>query len=171
MGNVQVNQVVGRKQVRSTLAALISPPAISGINQVFTSFPKRIDFQTNALPSQIHRCAAVIFIENETETRIANGGAYNGWKRIDYAVAIQLFHHSLARNSEDAMDDLDEIVDDLKLLLRGSGHRLGDDSGILVWQGAEPVIDVTYGEPLSQKGTSTETWATMRFTVTQMIQA
>lgn len=171
MGNATPNQVVGRAQVRSTLAALISPPAIGGINQVFTSFPKRINFQVNALPSQINRCACVIFIENETETRIANGGAYSGWKRIDYAVALQLFHHSLAREAEDAMNDLDSIIDDLKQLLRGSGHRLGDDSGVLVWQGAEPMIDVSYGEPLSQNGTSTETWATMRFTVTQMIQA
>jgi len=171
MGDATPKQVVGRAQVRSTLAALIAPPAVDGIQQVFTSFPKRINFQVNALPGEENRCAAVIFIENETETRIANGGAYNGWKRIDYSVAIQLFHHSLARESEDAMNSLDAIVDGLKELLRGSGHRLGDDSGVLVWQGAEPVIDVAYGEPLSQKGTSTETWATMRFTVTQMIQA
>lgn len=171
MGNAQPNQVVGRAQVRSTLYALIQPPAVNGIQQVFTSFPKRINFQENSLPGELNRCAAVIFIENETESRIANGGAYNGWKRIDYSVAIQLFHHSLERDSEDAMNSLDQIVDDLKQLLRGSGHRLGDDSGILVWQGAEPVIDVAYGEPLSQKGTSTETWATMRFIVTQMIQA
>jgi hypothetical protein len=171
MGNVMPNQVVGRAQVRSTLAAFIAPPSISGINQVFTSFPKRINFQVNALPSQINRCAAVIFIESETETRIANGGVSNGWKRIDYIVALQLFHHSLAREAEDAMQDLDEIIDDLKELLRSGLHRLSDESGILVWQAAEPNIDVTYGEPLSQNGTSTETWATMRFTVTQMIQA
>ena len=171
MSTVMPKQSVGRAQVRSALATFIAPPAISGINQVFTSFPKRIDFQVNALPSQINRCAAVVFIENETETRIANGGVANGWKRIDYSIALQLFHHSLARNAEDAMDDLDEIIDDLKELLRSGSHRLNDESGILIWQAAEPGLDVTYGEPLSQKGTSTETWATMRFMVTQMIQA
>ena len=171
MGNATPNQTVGRQQVRSTLATLIAPPAIGGINQLFTSFPKRINFQVNALPSQLNRCAAVIFIEAETESRIANGGAYSGWKRIDYSMAIQLFHHSLERNAEDAMHDLDIIIDNLKVVLRGSGHRLGDDSGILVWEGAEPNIDVAYGEPLSQKGTSTETWATVRFPITQMIQA
>jgi hypothetical protein len=161
---------VGRKQVRSTLATFIAPPAIDGINQVFTSFPKRIDFQVNSLPSQVNRCVAVIFIESETETRIAVGGAHSGWKRIDYRVIIQLFHHSLERYAEDAMNNLDAIIDDLKDRLR-SDHRFGDDSGTLVWQGAEPVIDVSYGEPLSQKGNSIETWASMAFTVTQMIQA
>jgi hypothetical protein len=167
----QVKSVVGRQQVRSALATYLIPPTIPGINQVFTSFPKRIDFQVNALPSQLNRCAAVIFIENETETRIANGGVSDGWKRIDYSIALQLFHHSLERNSEDAMADLDIIIDDLKEILREGDHRLGDTSGIQVWQAAEATIDVTYGEPLSQKGTSTETWATVRFIVTQMIQA
>jgi hypothetical protein len=167
----QPKSVVGRQQVRSALATYLAPPTIPGINQVFTSFPKRIDFQVNALPSQQNRCAAVIFIENETETRIANGGVDNGWKRIDYSIALQLFHHSLERNSEDAMADLDIIIDDLKEILRAGSHRLGDTDGVQIWQAAEATIDVTYGEPLSQKGTSTETWATVRFIVTQMIQA
>lgn len=177
MGNANVNQTVGRKQVRQTLYAFISPPQIDGINQVFTSFPKRINFQENALPSQQSRTAAVIHIESENETRIAlggfngtDGGTHAGWKRIDYTVVIQLFQHSLARTAEEAMDDFDNVIDNLKNRLR-SDHTLGDPSGILVWQGAEPIIDVEYGEPASQNGTSIETWASMRFTVTQMIQA
>ena len=161
---------VGRAQVRQTLFNFINPPQVDGINQVFTSLPKRIDFQVNALPSQQSRVAAVIFIESETETRIAVGGATNGWKRIDYTVIIQLFQHSLSRSSEEAMDDLDYVIDALKVRLR-SDHNFGDPSGILVWQGAEPLIDVTYGEPMSQNATSTETWASMRFIVTQMIMA
>jgi len=161
---------VGRTQVRSTLATFIQPPAVEGINQVFTSFPKRIDFQKNALAGERNRCAAVIFIESETETRIAVGGAFNGWKRVDFTIVIQLFHHSLERDSEDAMANFDIVVDNLKEKLR-SDHNFGDPSGTLVWQGAEPTIDAVYGEPISQNGTSTETWASLRFVVTQMIQA
>ena len=162
--------MIGRKAVRATLAQFIAPPAVDGINQVFTSFPKRIDFQVNALPSQLSRCAAVIHIESENENRLAIGGAHSGIKRIDYAVAIQLFHHSMERNSEDAMNDLDNVIDNLKTVLR-SDHQFGDTTGTLVWQGGEPIIQVAYGEPLSNDGTSTETWASVRFTVTQMIQA
>lgn len=177
MGNANPNGTVGRAQVRQTLYNFINPPQVDGINQVFTSLPKRIDFQVNALPSQQSRVAAVIFIESETETRIALGGfngadngIHAGWKRIDYTVVIQLFQHSLSRTSEEAMDDFDYVIDTLKSHLRSS-HTFGDPSGVLVWQGAEPLIDVAYGEPMSQKGTATETWASMRFIVTQMIQA
>ena len=172
-----VNEQVGRKQVRSTLATFIAPPNVGGINQVFTSFPKRINFQTNALAGERNRCAAVIFIETENESRIAVGGfngtdngVHAGWKRVDYTVVIQLFHHSLERESEDAMANFDWVVDNLKQKLR-SDHTFGDPSGVLVWQGAEPAIDAVYGEPISQNGTSTETWASLRFEVTQMIQA
>ena len=161
---------VGRAQVRETLYNFIQPPQVDGINQVFTAMPKRIDFQVNALPSQPSRVAAVIFIESEAETRIAVGGAINGWKRIDYTVVIQLFQHSLSRSAEDAMNDFDYTIDALKVRLR-SDHNFGDPNGYLVWQGAEPIIDVAYGEPLSQNGASIETWASMRFIVTQMIQA
>jgi hypothetical protein len=161
---------VGRKQARDTIATFITPPNVDGINQVFTSFPKRIDFQVNALPSDISRCAAVVFIESEREDRLAIGGAYNGVKRIDYQIAIQLFHHSMQRNSEDAMNDFDTVIDNLKDRLR-SDHNFGDSSGVLVWQAAEPVITTSYGEPMTTQGGSIETWAVVRFDVTQMIQA
>lgn len=161
---------MGRKQVRSTLASFIQPPNVDGINQVFTSFPKRINFQVNSLPSQLSRCAAVIHIESERENRLAIGGAHSGIKKVDYSIAIQLFHHSSERNSEDAMDDLDRIIDNLKDYLR-SDHQFGDPTGTLIWQGAEPVITVDNGEPLSSDGTTTEIWAVVRFDVTQMIQA
>ena len=161
---------VGRKEVRSTIASFIGTPNVDGINQVFTSFPKRINFEVNALPSQRSRCAAVIFIESERENRLAIGGATDGIKKVDYQVAIQLFHHSLELNAEDAMADFDNVVDNLKYRLR-SNHQFGDTSGVLVWQSAEPVIEVSYGEPTSSNGTATETWAVVRFDVTQMIQA
>lgn len=159
-----------RTQVRSTLTTFLQGGTYTSINQIFSTFPKRINFQVNSNAGQKSRAAAVIFIEDETETRLALGGAHNGVKRIDYTVAVQLFHHSLENNAVDAMTDFDTAIDELKARLR-SDHQLGDTTGLLVFQGAEPALDVTYGEPVTNDGGSTECWAAIRFQVSQIFNA
>lgn len=171
---------MGRKIVREKVAEWISSAQITTLNQVFTSFPKRINFQVNSFPGQNSRAAAVVFIENESESRIAiggvaplttNNGEGKGWKRVDYLIALQIFHHSLQRNAEDAMDDFDQLIDDIKDRLRSGQHTLGDDNPNEIWQAAEPAIDVQYSEPITNDSGATETWAAIRFTVTQMISS
>jgi hypothetical protein len=162
--------MAGRVGVRDTLYAFISNPPIQDLNQVFTSFPKRIDFQVNAQAGQMSRAAVVIFIQSETENRLAIGGAHSGWKRVDYSVILQIFHHSLHQQAETAMADFDTLVDAIKTRLR-SDHNFGDPTGILVWQGAEPVINGVYGEPSTSAEGATETFAELQFDVTEMIQA
>ena len=160
----------GRANLRATLNSYLVGAAIPTLNQVFTSFPKRINFQVNATAGQMSRAAAVIFIQSERDTRLAIGGATNGWKRVDYTVVLQIFHHSLQNNAEDAMADFDTLVDNIKGTLRAS-HNFGDSSQVNVWQGAEPAIDCLYGEPVTSDNGATETFAEIRFDVTQMIQA
>ena len=160
----------GRANLRSTLYSYLVGAAIPTLNQVFTSFPKRINYQVNATAGQMSRAAAVIFIQSERETRLAIGGATNGWKRVDYTVVLQVFHHSLQNNAEDAMADFDTLTDNIKGTLRAS-HNFGDSSQVNVWQGAEPAIDCLYGEPVTSDNGATETFAEIRFDVTQMIQA
>jgi hypothetical protein len=162
--------MAGRTGVRATLASFLTTPQITTLNQVFTSFPKRINFQVNSVAGQLSRCAVVVFIQSENETRLAIGGATNGWKRVDYSIVLQVFHHSLQRNAEDAMTDFDTLVDNIKTRLR-SDHRFGDSTGTLVWQGAEPIINATYGEPATVAEGATETYAELQFDVTEMIQA
>jgi hypothetical protein len=162
--------MAGRVGVRATLASFISTPQISTLNQVFTSFPKRINFQVNSTAGQLSRAAVVVFIASERENRLAVGGPTNGWKRVDYGIILQVFHHSLQRNPEDAMADFDILIDNIKTRLR-SDHTFGDSTGTLVWQGAEPVITANYGEPKTIAEGATETYAELQFDVTQMIQA
>ena len=160
----------GRVGVRDTLAKFIANPPITTLNQVFTSFPKRINFQVNAQPGQMTRSACVVFIAQERENRLAIGGATNGWKRVDYTVILQLYVHSLHAESQDAMSDFDILVDNIKERLR-SDHNFGDTTGVLVWQGAEPVIIGRYGEPATSNEGSTDIFAELEFDVTEMIQA
>ena len=162
--------MAGRTGVRQQLSEFISNPPIATLNQVFTSFPKRINYQVNSQPGQLSRAAAVVFIQAEDESRIAVGGATNGWKRVDYTVVIQIYTHSLHTNSEDAMTDFDTLIDNIKTRLR-SDHNFGDTTGTLVWQGAEPIIRGLYGEPSTSNEGATETYAELEFDVTEMIQA
>lgn len=164
------NLLTGRSAARQTLYNWIETGNIPNLNQFFFSFPKRINFQVNSRPGQLSRAAAVIFIQSENEQRIAIGGAHNGWKRVDYSVIVQVFQHSLHRDAIQAMTDFDILIDAIKARLR-SDHNFGDPSGTLVWQGAEPVINGTYGEPLTSEEGATELWAELQFDITQMIQA
>lgn len=162
--------LTGRQAVRAQLAQFIFNPPIENLNQVHTSFPKIINYEVNALPGQMTRTAAVIYIVDEYETRLAIGGAHSGWKRVDYTVILQIFCVSFHRDAQTAMDDFDIVVDNIKERLR-SDHNFGDESGNLVWQGAEPVIQGRYGEPNTEKDGVTEMFAEIQFPVTQMIQA
>lgn len=170
---------MSRATVREAVRNWIASAQITTLNQTLSSFPKRINFQENSFPGQNSRAAAVVFIENEQESRIAiggvgamaEGGFGKGWKRVDYGIALQVFHHSLQRNAEDAMSDFDNLIDAIKERLRAGQHTLGVDNPNIIWQAAEPAIDVQYGEPLSNEGGSTETWAAIRFTVTEMIES
>jgi len=162
--------MAGRSGVRTTLYNYLKNANISTLNQIFTSFPKRINYQVNSTPGQLSRSAVVIFIQSEREKRIAIGGATNGWKQVDFTVVLQVFHHSVQRDAEDAMADFDTLIDNIKATLRAA-HRFGDTTGNLVWQGAEPAIDCLYGEPVTSDNGATETFAELRFDVTEMIQA
>lgn len=170
---------MSRATVRQAVQNWISSAQIDTLNQTLSSFPKRINFQVNSFPGQNNRAAAVVFIENEQESRIAiggvssmaSGGEGKGWKRVDYGIALQVFHHSLERDAEDAMNAFDDLIDAIKDRLRAGQHTLGVENPNIIWQAAEPGIDVQYGEPLSNEGGATETWAAIRFTVTEMIES
>ena len=99
------------------------------------------------------------------------GGAYDGWKRVDYIVNFQIYHQSMQPKPEDAMTDFDILIDAVKGQLRAGGHRLGLPDGSVIWQAADPGISATYSEPVTNDGGATETWASITFTVTQMIRA
>ena len=59
---------MSRKVVREAVQSWIATAQIETLNQVFTSFPKRIDFQVNSFPGQSSRAAAVVFIESEDDS-------------------------------------------------------------------------------------------------------
>lgn len=161
---------MSRSAIRKQIVDYLGQADIKDLNQIFSSFPNRIDFQVNAKAGQLSRAAAIVFFEGEDEERYALGGDHNGVKRLRYRTVIQIFHHSLHNESLDAMDDFDETIDQLKAWLRYD-HRFGDTSGTIIWQAAEEDISIEYGEPAKSNGGATETWAAVRFYVSEMVNA
>lgn len=160
-----------RSDVRYAVAKWIADAGIPNLNQVFAAPPKRINFQQNASPGQLLRVAGQVFIARERESRVALGGANDGWKRIDYDVQFELFAHCSHPLSTDAQDDLDLVVDAVTARLRSGGHRLGYADGNTIWQAAEPGIEIEFGEPLTNEGGMIELWSMLTFQVTQMIRS
>jgi hypothetical protein len=162
---------MSRQEVRNAVGDWVAQAAIPNLTQIYTSFPKRINFEANAAPGQLSRAVGVVFISAENEERVAVGGAYDGWKRCDYDVEFQIFCHSMQNYAQDAMEDFDNIIDAVKEQLRSGGHRLGKENGDVIWQAAEPSITVTYGEPKTNDGGAVEIWAGINFIVTQMFRS
>jgi hypothetical protein len=162
--------MAGRVGVRDTLYNWLINGNIKHLNQIFTSFPKTVNFELNSVAGELSRAAVVIYIQAERETRIAVGGPYTGWKRVDYTVVLQIFHNSVEPAAQAAMADFDILIDSIKERLR-EDHNFGDTTGTLVWQGAEPAINALYGEPSTSDSGATDTFASLEFEVTEMIQA
>ena len=162
---------MSRQQVRTAVKTWVEAANIPHLNQVLVAHPKRINFQQNSAVGEMTRAAGIVFIQSEDESRIAVGGAYDGWKRVDYEVVFQVYTHSVEPDSQDAMTVFDDVVDGVKAQLRAGGHRLGQTDGDVIWQAAEPNISVDYGEPKTNSGGATEIWAGINFTVTQMIRS
>ena len=164
--NVRTN----RDLMRGALADWIGNASIPNLNKVFTSFPKKISFQLLAETGQLNRAVGVVHFSSQTESRVAWGGAYSGWKKINYTTEFQIFHHSAEKTGEDAMNSFDAIVDGVLGILRAGGHTLGLTDGS-VWEVAEQNVNASFGEPWINGNGYLEIWASLQFTSTQMIKA
>lgn len=162
---------MSRATVRAAVAAFFAPPAVPGLNRVYTSMPKRVEGTNfrNMQPSGTYSGAvAIINIESESETRRSIGGEHSGWKRVSYTVALDIYTHSVHQLAEDAMADFDTVVDGVKAHLR-SDRRLEDYPQI--FEAGEIFLDGEYGEPRVLQDGSTEIWGTVRFEVSEFIQS
>lgn len=144
---------------------------VAGINTVYRAIPRVIP-GTAFVQGQIGAtsgCVAMVHIAGDKESRIAMGGEHGGWKRVDYALDIQLFfrHTTPAGLADDAglvaADEFDTIVETLKARIRADRT-----AGGTVWQWGEAELVGRYGE-LVERGDAVELWAEISTEVTEMI--
>jgi hypothetical protein len=163
-----------RGLARMAVKDWLDAAGIRYLDQVFTAAPLRLDF--NKYGSAPYNCQAVIFLDSESEVRIALGGAYSGKKRVDYMISVEIYFRSTDLNTDDTQNAFDETIDAIKSRLRLGGHTLGQTNETIVWQAAEGGYGVQcdFMDPEPQPnvgGEPIEHYARMRFEVTQWITA
>ena len=160
---------MSRATVRAAVAEFFAPPAVPGLNKVFTAMPKRVEgtwFRYGQPAGTLSGMVAVVHIESEDEERIAIGGEHGGKKWVHYTVALDLYSHSVHRHAEDAMNDFDAVVDGVKDRLR-SDRRLNDWP--VIFEAGERQLSGEYGEPVVNADGSTEIWGRVRFEVSEVL--
>lgn len=167
---------MSRTTMRQALATWLAPPAVGGVNRVYTAFPTAMSGFYGSAPGSSAGAVLVVHLADESETRITIGGPHSGRKRVDYSVELHLYFVSITPTTVDggdpgemAADALDTIVGNLKDRIRadrqaGTGYPNG-----AVWQWGESNLDGRYGE-LSQPGDgSCSLWAQINTTATEFL--
>lgn len=160
---------MSRATVRSAVATFFAPPAVSGLNYVFTSFPKRItgdQFRNGQSAGTKSGAVGVVHIISEREERIAIGGATSGKKWVHYTVEMQVYMHSVELLAEDAMADFDTVIDNVKAHLR-SDRWLNDYP--VIFEAGERELSGYYGEPKVLADGASEIWGAVRFEVSEVL--
>jgi len=96
------------------------PLASSGLSTVRAYQPKRmsdVDYVYNQAAGRGMGAAMVIELPSDVESRDAKP-AVTGRKRINYTVILHCFHLAYQTHSEDAGPDVDNLVEQIKALIR-----------------------------------------------------
>lgn len=160
---------MSRATVRSAVMNYFEPPAVAGLNKLFSALPKRIEgtwFRYGQPAGTLSGCVGVVHIVTESEERIAIGGEHSGKKWVHYTVELQVYQHSLERHAEDAMANFDTVIDNIKAHLRAD-RRLDDYP--VIFEAGEKYLDGEYGEPKVLADGSTEIWGAVRFEVSEIL--
>lgn len=160
---------MSRATVRSAVQTFFAPPAVSGLNEVYTSFPKRIpggDFRKGQASGTKSGAVGVVHIISEREERIAIGGPTSGKKWVHYTVELQVYCHSIETHAETAMAFFDSVIDGIKDHLR-SDRWLNDYP--VIFEAGERELAGYYGEPRVLNDGASEVWGAVRFEVSEVL--
>jgi len=162
---------MSRATVRAALVSYFTPPAVTGLNTVYSSYPKRIPataFRYGQAAGTKTGTVGVIHIERSSEERIALGGITSGKKEITYTVGLDLYCHSLQAHSEDAMADFDVVVENVLNKIRADRQLAATN---VIFRAGETLLECDFGEPKVIRDGATEQWGVVRFEVVEIINA
>jgi hypothetical protein len=168
---------MGRTFIRQTVANWFAPPAVEGLNTVYTASPRwapGADFFQGAPAGTESGAIAFPYVEESHRTRIALQGAPPGGKMAYYTIGLVVRFVSNAAEVQAAQDDHDNLIDAIvvrlesdKLLGTGSNPErvfmAGEGDSV---NGAD--VHVQSDLP-KQHGTQVTVWSVVRFAVLEYI--
>jgi hypothetical protein len=166
---------VGRKSIRTAVAAYFAPPAVTGLNQVTRAKVRNVKpaaYFANA--GDRTGAVAFVYIEGEHEHRMSSPSG-SGEKMITYTVGLRVDYRSLLDDTEAGVDAYDDLIEAIKAHLRAD-PTLGTGPGGVVFQAGEGdtagAADIEVISDLPQEtGTTTTIWSVLRFLVVEIITA
>lgn len=160
---------MSRATIRAAVATFFAPPAVTGLNTIYTTFPKRVpgnQFRYGQPAGTKSGSVGIVHIINEREERIAIGGPTSGKKWVHYTVELQVYCHSIETHAEAAMDFFDTVIDGVKARLR-SDRWLNDYP--VIFEAGERELSGYYGEPKVLADGASEVWGAVRFEVSEVL--
>lgn len=152
---------MGRKFIRQAVAAWFQPPAVAGLNTVYTA-PHRWapgqDFFNAAAPGLPSGAVAFPYVEQSHRQRISMQGAPAGGKFSYYTVALVIRFKSNEGQVELAQDDHDDILDAMVVRLE-QDKQLGTGPTFAVPNPVEQIFQA--GEGDSPSGTDVHVMSDM----------
>lgn len=158
---------MSRATVRQAVTDWLAPPAVTGLNAVFSSVPRIVPGSafTDQLSGSSSGCVAAVHIGDQSEQRIAIGGAHSGKKLVTYTITVYLRFSSAEPMAEDAEDSFDATIDALVNRLRADRNlgTTGTPNPIFeAGEGEHAVFEITTDVTRTNKGRLLK-WAEMRF--------
>lgn len=160
---------MSRASVRAAVTTFFQPTAVTGLNKVYSSMPKRIpgtDFRYGQAAGTKSGAVGLVQIVAENEERIAIGGATSGKKWVHYTIELQVYCHSIEMHAEDAMAFFDSVIDDVKATLRSD--RWLNDYPVIFEAGERSLVGI-YGEPKVLADGASEIWGAVQFEVSEVL--
>jgi hypothetical protein len=170
---------MSRATVRAAITDYLANAGIENLSTVKpfpAKFTSEAEFYDGEDPGHSSGAIIYIFFENQTENRVALGGAHDGRKVIEYTVALDCFMRSNHKRSEDAGLDNETFLDSLEAAIRAD-RNAGAPGVIFQWgEGTFPgSADLTtlsyYPKLLAGAGSATQTYSRVTVSVLEIINS
>lgn len=171
------------QDMRRAIVSWFAPPAIPGLVRVYPAMPTIADGREwDFGPSRGWAAVGYVHISDQSEQRIALGGAFGGIKQVTYQCGLVLLYRYLVPSPVPVDSDESAWVVALDALLDAVTSRIREDRTFgcgdagPVWQAGEgdgiqsPDVRITRDLPVLDAG-KVHAWQVVEFTAVEMVES